>query len=140
VKTSNQLRNELRDFINLILDQIKTLPIYTNAKDRLMELADLELPAHFWEVYNEVYITVVESLPTPELRDIAELIFKYVEKRLKREPVDDAAEIAAISKKLTVVIESLIKEIKNALGLDALDTKSVPFLGINIPVSLVKTC
>lgn len=135
IKQVTQLRNEVRDLANLLIDQVKSLPIYENLKERLQELIHFELPPHFFELFEELSATAQDFMPTPELKELVKAIFSYIEKRLKRQAVDDVAELSAISKQAAGAVEGLIAEVKLYFGISKLDTKSIPLFGFNLPVS-----
>lgn len=75
-----QLKKEIEEFIRVLIDEVKALPLYHNLKDRYQELLDYELPPQFWNFYSEIAFAIDDFLPTAELKELVKNIFDYVEK------------------------------------------------------------
>nr|CAD7259095.1 unnamed protein product [Timema shepardi] len=127
-KTFVQLRSEVKDFLDVLCDQFKSLPVADIIKEKyeelLKQLAELEIPVELWNVITEVTSAVKDTVPTPELRDLVEAIESYVNK-----------ELANILDKATLALRSLVQMIKLQIKGEAPgDVPSI--LGFKLPVSL----
>nr|CAD7454295.1 unnamed protein product [Timema tahoe] len=138
-KTFVQLRSEVKDFLDLLYDQFKTLPVTDFIKEKynelLRQLTELEIPVELWSVITEVISAVKDTVPTPELRDLVEAIESYVNKHLNKQKVDDVEELKNILSKATLALRSLVQMIK--LQIKGEVEGDVPsLLGFKLPVSL----
>lgn len=109
VQTIEKMRHEIEDFIKLVLDQIKAMPIYSELQERYGELIRMEIPEQFWHFYYEFTFAVEDFLPTPELKELAKKIFVYIEKRLRKQEVDDAALLKSLSEEGLKALRSILK-------------------------------
>ncbi|CAG2059882.1 unnamed protein product, partial [Timema podura] len=138
-KTFVQLRSEVKDFLDLLYDQFKTLPVTDFIKEKynelLSQLTELEIPVELWSVITEVISAVKDTVPTPELRDLVEAIESYVNKHINKQTVDDVEELKSILNKATLALRSLVQMIK--LQIKGEVEGDVPsLLGFKLPVSL----
>lgn len=78
VNTIEQLRHETHDFVKVIVDQLKTLPIYTSFEEKYKELTNVELPQTLKNFYSEITFAAEDIMKTPELKDFTENLLGYL--------------------------------------------------------------
>lgn len=78
VNTVDQVRQEARDFFKVLVDQLKTLPIYTTFEEKYKELTNVELPQTLKNFYSEITFAVEDMMKTPELKDFFENLLGYL--------------------------------------------------------------
>ena len=74
----DQVRQEARDFFKVLVDQLKTLPIYTTFEEKYKELTNVELPQTLKNFYSEITFAVEDMMKTPELKDFFENLLGYL--------------------------------------------------------------
>lgn len=133
-KALGQIRHEIEDFVKVFMEQLKALPIYEVLKERYQELKKYQIPEQTWSVIHEMIGAFIGSMPTEELSEFLESISKYVEKHLKREKVDDMAELKKISENAIKAVKSIIQLIRTQISNSELD-KLLKFTAVPLPGS-----
>ncbi|KAK7794405.1 hypothetical protein R5R35_011682 [Gryllus longicercus] len=117
--TLRKIADEIVDLSKIVVDGIKDLPVTSVLKEKYAEFVEivskLEVPTGIWNVAEEVINLVKGSVPNPEIQELITAIEAYVEKHVKKLPVDDRAELKKIYEKLVVAIKSLVNEIQRHL-------------------------
>ncbi|CAB3232890.1 unnamed protein product [Arctia plantaginis] len=108
-----ELRARLNEVYREASEQFGQMPLFAMLKEKYQELA---VPEQALALLQEVYQTVRALIPTPEVRDFLDAVYKYQVKKLKQEQCDDQKELREIYKKLSPAITSLIQFIRNQLG------------------------
>ncbi|CAH0386450.1 unnamed protein product [Bemisia tabaci] len=91
-KAVAQVDKEVRNFIHQLVEQVKNLPVYGMLREKWEELQKSEIPEKVLSVLHEVAQALKDSVPTEELKKLIEDLEKFIEKILRRKPVDNAAE------------------------------------------------
>ncbi|XP_063229927.1 apolipophorins [Bacillus rossius redtenbacheri] len=136
-KTVIQLRNDVRDMVHSIIEQIKKLPKLDVLKEKWNQIKEdikaLQLPEQIWIVLEELIVAAKDMAPTPELKDLVESLDKYINKHLNREKLDELAELQLLAGKLTSAVRSLITLVRAYVG----EVKEAPtLLGIKLPTTV----
>lgn len=130
-KAFAQLEKDIKDFITMLVQQLKAFPIYDSIKEKYQELIKYEVSCHtfdvFWKIYARcvnffrtqipegVWATIKDMsenfkaiLPTKELMELFDVISVYISKLLKRENVDDSSELKKIWSHAVNAFESVL--------------------------------
>lgn len=109
-KALSQIKDELTNFVNALVEQIKALPVTDIIKEKYAELTgSLNLGEDILEVLNEFVNTIKAVLPTPEFQEVVQMTYDYVAKKIKKEQVDDAASLKQIYHALERAVKSILK-------------------------------
>ncbi|XP_072946075.1 apolipophorins [Epargyreus clarus] len=110
--------------------QIKELPIISFIKEKYQELS---IPQQLLNMLKEVHNAVRGVLPTEEVRNFADALYKYTEKKINQEKMDEAAELRNVYEKLVAAVSSIVKFVRtqlNELGVPNVPMiNSLPFIG-----------
>ncbi|XP_044727273.1 apolipophorins isoform X2 [Chrysoperla carnea] len=131
-KALSQIKEELTNFINALVEQIKALPVTDIIKEKYAELTgSLNLGEDILEVLNEFVNTIKGVLPTPEFQEVVQMTYDYIAKKLKKEQVDDAASLKQIYHALERAVKSILKLLQAEGSAEALQN----LMNTNIPLS-----
>ncbi|PNF29921.1 hypothetical protein B7P43_G07271 [Cryptotermes secundus] len=138
-KTVVQIRNEVLDFVRVLVDQVKALPVYGNIKEQykhfVSQLSQHLLPEQAWAVIKDFVGGVKDSLPTEELRELIGAVEAYVSKHVNKETVNDVEELQLILNKALKALKSLLTIVyKQVPAPEAVEGSS--FLGLRLPFAL----
>lgn len=86
-KAANQIRKDVDEFIVLLTDQIKALPIYEIVKEKYNEILKFQIPQSVMDSFDNICNAVKATLPTEELRQFLNAIQQYIVKHAKHEKV-----------------------------------------------------
>ncbi|KAL0277818.1 UNVERIFIED_CONTAM: hypothetical protein PYX00_004970 [Menopon gallinae] len=126
------VRHEVEHWFERALREIKDLPVYSMVEENLKNFMNFELPPQFWSFYEELVFALEDILPTVELKNFVKIVFSYVEKKLKRENVNDAAELRDIAETASLALQSVIGDIREQY---LAGRPAAGILGLNIPIT-----
>lgn len=86
-KTVTQIRKDVEEFIVLLKNQIKALPIFDIAKEQFQDIVNLKIPETVLASIHEFSELIKAMLPTEELRQLFSATYEYIMKHVKREKV-----------------------------------------------------
>lgn len=86
-KSLEKIKRDLEEFGAMLANQLKALPIYEMAKERLEELKNFQLPESVLGPIQDLCNMIKNALPTEELRLLADATCQYIVKHVKREKV-----------------------------------------------------
>ena len=86
-KAASQIEKDVKDFVVLLIQQLKALPIYDMIKDKYQNIADYQIPQAMLAPIEELYVNIRNILPTEELKELFAATFNYIMKHIKREKV-----------------------------------------------------
>ncbi|KAL6440757.1 hypothetical protein ACFW04_003301 [Cataglyphis niger] len=132
-KAVGQIRKDVDEFVVLLINQVKALPIYELAKEQYKDIINLQVPESILASIHELSEIIKSILPTEELRQFFSATYEYIIKHVKHEKVDDANEIKKIYQRALDAIASLIKLLESS---DMLDQLVNSLLEANLPVQL----
>lgn len=111
-KSASQIRKDVEEFIKLLINQMKALPISEFAKEKYQEYLNYRPPAAIIASVEEFGNAMKAILPTQELQDFFEAVHEYMMKNLKNEPVGSSLSPFPISLDrpyVALVISSRVK-------------------------------
>ncbi|XP_029170500.1 apolipophorins [Nylanderia fulva] len=130
-KTVGQIRNDVDEFADLLLNQLKALPIYETVKAYYTQLINFQVPDGVIASLNELSEIIKSMLPTEELRQLFSTTYEYIIKHVKHEKVDDANEIKKIYQRTLDATASLLKLLEYN---DVLEQLANNLFDVNVPV------
>lgn len=86
-KTVVQIRKDVDEFVVLLINQIKALPIYELAKEQYKDIINLQVPESILASVHELSEIIKSMLPTEELRQFFSTTYEYIIKHVKHEKV-----------------------------------------------------
>lgn len=86
-KAASQIRNNIDEFVTVLMDQLKALPVYEIIKEKYNEILKFQIPQNIMESIDEISHTVKTSLPTKELQEFFDALHQYIAKHAKHEKV-----------------------------------------------------
>ncbi|XP_018353837.1 PREDICTED: apolipophorins [Trachymyrmex septentrionalis] len=119
-KAFAQIKKDIEEFINLLKNQMKALPIFDIAKQQYQDILNLKIPETVLASIHELSEVIKSMLPTEELRQLFSATYEYIMKHVKHEKVDNSSEIKKIYNHMLDAIASLIKLLKSSGSLDSL--------------------
>ncbi|KAG7188374.1 hypothetical protein KM043_008028 [Ampulex compressa] len=119
MKATGQLRHDLEEFLNLLVNQAKALPVYEILKEKYHELNQFQIPETVLHSLQDLCNVVKAILPTEELRELLGVTCEYVLKHAKHESVDDGAELKKVYSKAVAAIQSVITLLESQVTLDS---------------------
>ncbi|XP_032678528.1 apolipophorins [Odontomachus brunneus] len=119
-KAANQIRKDIDEFVVLLTDQMKALPIYEIAKEKYNEILKFQIPQSVMDSFDNICNAVKATLPTEELRQFVEAIQQYIVKHAKHEKVDDTNEIKKIYLLAIEALRSIIHVLETETNTDNL--------------------
>ena len=132
-----QIEKEIKNFVAVIIEQIKALPVYEFLKGKYAELADYQVPETILIPIQEAYVQFRKMLPTEELKELFTVVYDYVIKHVKREKVDNSAEIKKIYAHVIEAIQSIISLIQNRTNIEKY--LGVYITGIPADIGIIKS-
>lgn len=107
-KALKNVRDEMQHLLQELYEQVKALPIFEELKARYDEmLKGMPVPDHVISIMKEVFTTVKDVLPTPEMKEFVTTLQTYLEKKMKQEKVDDAEYLGKLYTSLMKAINSM---------------------------------
>ncbi|XP_019888404.1 apolipophorins [Ooceraea biroi] len=132
-KGAAQIRKDVEEFVELLINQAKALPIYEYLKEQYHEITNFRIPEGVLASIEELSNSVKVMLPTQELQQLFSDVYEYIIKYIKHEKVDDNNEIKKIYHDALDAIASIIKLLESSGTLDSL-MESV--MDIHLPFEL----
>lgn len=86
-KAAGQIRKDVDEFIELLINQMRALPIYEIAKERYEEIIKFQIPESILASIDEMSDVIKVSLPTKQLQQFFDAAYKYIMKHVKHEKV-----------------------------------------------------
>lgn len=86
-KAMTQIEKDVKEFIGLLVQQLKALPIYDIIKEKYQNIADYQIPQTILAPIEELCFTIKNILPTQELKDLFDITYNYIIKHVKHEKV-----------------------------------------------------
>ncbi|XP_076231616.1 retinoid- and fatty-acid binding glycoprotein apolipophorin [Calliopsis andreniformis] len=117
-KSLEQVKKDLEEFVNLLVNQLQALPVYEMMKERLQELKNFQVPEAILGPIEELCHLIKNALPTDESRQLADLVCQYIVKHIKREKVDDVTEMKKIYSSAVTAVQSILVLLQNQATLD----------------------
>jgi len=82
-----QIRKDVEEFVVLLKNQIKALPIFDIAKEQFQDIVNLKIPETVLASIHELSEVIKAMLPTEELRQLFSATYEYIIKHVKHEKV-----------------------------------------------------
>ncbi|XP_011144506.2 apolipophorins [Harpegnathos saltator] len=114
-KAVSQIKKDVDEFVVLLIDQVKALPIYEIVKEKYQEILKFQIPETIMTSIEDVCNTIKTTMPTDELRQLLDAIQQYISKHAKREKVDDPAEVRKIYNLLVDALQSIVKLLESEI-------------------------
>ncbi|XP_014488121.1 PREDICTED: apolipophorins [Dinoponera quadriceps] len=95
-KAATQIKKDVDEFVELLVDQVKALPVYEIVKEKYNEILKFQIPESIMAPIEEFFNVIKNTLPTDELRHFVDTLQQYLMKHAKQEKVDDIHEIKKI--------------------------------------------
>ncbi|XP_053619006.1 apolipophorins isoform X2 [Plodia interpunctella] len=108
-----EIRLKAGELFKELLESIKNSPIVAMLQEKYQELA---VPDQVLNILLELHNMARALLPSEEARNFADALFSYVNKKLRNEKVDDAAELRIVYEKLVVAVTSLLQVLRQQLS------------------------
>lgn len=86
-KAVDQITKEVNEFITLLIDQAKALPVYEILKEKYNEIVNFEVPEALTSPVEELCKITKTMLPTKELQDFFGSACDYIMMIIKRQKV-----------------------------------------------------
>ncbi|XP_011166991.1 apolipophorins [Solenopsis invicta] len=109
LKAVSQIKKDVDEFIVLLKNQMKALPIFEMAKEQYQDLINLEIPETVLGSIHDLSEAIKPMLPTNEVRQLFTATYEYIMKHVKHEKVDDNHEIKKIYDYTIDAVASLVK-------------------------------
>ncbi|KAL6267909.1 hypothetical protein P5V15_000977, partial [Pogonomyrmex californicus] len=119
-KAIAQINKDVDEFVILLKNQMKALPIYDLIKEQYQDVINFQVPESVLASIHELSEAIKAMLPTEELRQLFSATYEYIMKHVKHEKVDDTSEIKKIYDYALNAIASLIKLLETSGTLDNL--------------------
>ncbi|KAG5308105.1 APLP protein, partial [Acromyrmex insinuator] len=119
-KSFAQIKKDVEEFITLLKNQIKALPIFDIAKEQYQDILNFKIPETILASIHELSEVIKSILPTEELRQLFSATYEYIMKHVKHEKVDNSSEIKKIYNHVLDATASLIKLLQSSSSLDSL--------------------
>ncbi|XP_012523598.1 apolipophorins [Monomorium pharaonis] len=119
-KAIGEIKKDVDEFIILLKNQMKALPIFDMAKEQYQDIVNFKIPEGILASIHELSEGIKAMLPTEELRQLFSATYEYIMKHVKHEKVDDTNEIKKIYDRTVDAIASLIKLVESSNTLDSL--------------------
>ncbi|XP_054010516.1 apolipophorins isoform X2 [Hylaeus anthracinus] len=126
-KTLERVSRSIEEFYNLLMNQLKALPIYEMAKQRFEELKHFEMPESMLVPIKELCIATKNFMSTKELVDFVETVCNFIVMHAKREKVDEIAELKKIYTQALAAVRSVVGMVQSQVTLhNLLDVIQIP--------------
>lgn len=86
-KAVGQIRKDVEEFVLLLNNQMKALPIFDIAKEQYKDIMKLQIPEPILASIHELNEIIKAMLPTEELRQLFSATYEYIMKHVKHEKV-----------------------------------------------------
>lgn len=86
-KAVAQIRKDVEEFVLLLKNQMKALPIFDNAKEQYQNIVKFQIPETILASIHELSEIIKAMLPTEELRQLFSATYEYIMKHVKHEKV-----------------------------------------------------
>lgn len=86
-KAVAQIRKDVEEFIVLLKNQLKALPVFDIAKEQYQDIVNLKIPDSVLTSIHEISEVIKSMLPTEELRQLFSATYEYIMKHVKQEKV-----------------------------------------------------
>lgn len=86
-KAIAQIKKDVDEFIVLLKNQIKVLPIFDIAKEQYQDILNFKIPENILASIHEISEAIKAMLPTEELRQLFSATYEYIMKHVKHEKV-----------------------------------------------------
>ena len=115
-KAFAQIKKDIEEFINLLKNQMKALPIFDIAKQQYQDILNLKIPETVLASIHELSEVIKSMLPTEELRQLFSATYEYIMKHVKHEKVSFLTRLTshfAISSSTLQTIGSTFQMVRN---------------------------
>ncbi|XP_058796215.1 apolipophorins [Phymastichus coffea] len=129
-KGISQIEKEVKEFVQLLIQQIRALPVYEMAKNLYREALNYKLPPYIIQPVEEFLSNVKNILPTQELKDFFTTLYSYILKHVKHEKIDDANEVKKIYTQALNALRSVIALLQHHITVENM----FGFIEAQIPV------
>ncbi|XP_076625563.1 retinoid- and fatty-acid binding glycoprotein apolipophorin isoform X1 [Colletes latitarsis] len=119
-KTLERIRLGLEEFCTLLINQLKALPIYEKAQEKLEELKNFQVPEMVLKSMEEVFNVIKSVMPTQELSQLVDTVSQHIMKHAKREKVDELVECKKIYTQAVAAVQSVLALTQNLVTTDNL--------------------
>ncbi|RZF44088.1 hypothetical protein LSTR_LSTR004460 [Laodelphax striatellus] len=131
-----QIKAQVKDFVELFIEQVKALPVFAMIKEKYEDLSKNGIPEEFWTEYHGAVEQIKEIAPTAECGQFVATAAGYIEKLLRNQPVDNFETWKTLYKEFVAAMNSVINYVQNHIPQDRL-VKPV-FTYIPLPVVSMK--
>ncbi|XP_035725460.1 apolipophorins-like [Vespa mandarinia] len=107
-KAVDQIKKDVNEFITLLINQAKALPIYQIVKEKYNNIVNFEIPEALTSPVEELCKIIKAMLPTKELQDFFGSVCDYTMTIIKRQKPDNTAQLNTIYTKGVNALKSLI--------------------------------
>ncbi|KAF7405857.1 hypothetical protein HZH68_005226 [Vespula germanica] len=107
-KALDQVKKDTNEFITLLINQAKALPVYEIVKEKYNQIVNFEVPEAFTSPIEELCKIIKAMLPTKELQDFFGSTCDYIMAIIKRQKPDNTAQLNIIYTKALDALKSLI--------------------------------
>jgi phage-related protein len=87
VKGATQIEKEVKEFVQLLVQQVRVLPIYEIIQKAFKELVNYRIPDYIIGPIEEFCNNIKNVLPTQELKDFFTAVYSYILKHVKHQKV-----------------------------------------------------
>lgn len=91
-----QIKKDIEEFAELLINQVKALPIYEYVKEQYHEIANFKIPEGILASIEELSNSVKVMLPTKELQQLFSDIYEYIIKYIRHEKVSFAVTLVSL--------------------------------------------
>lgn len=89
-KGAGQIEKELKEFVQLLVQQVRALPVYEMAQGLYKEALNYKVPDYIINPVEEFCKNIKNFLPTQELKDLFSTIYNYVLMHVKHQQVNES--------------------------------------------------
>ncbi|KAI4494899.1 hypothetical protein M0804_001100 [Polistes exclamans] len=107
-KAAEQLKKDINEFVTLLINQAKALPVYEIAKEKYNQIINFEVPETITNPIEELCNAINAGLPTVELKHFFSSICEYILMIIKRQKPDNVQQLNKIYTEGIAVLKSLI--------------------------------
>lgn len=86
-KAVGQIRKDVEEFVTLLKNQMKALPVFEIIKEQYQDIVNLQIPETVLNSIHELSEIIKAMLPTEELRQLFSATYEYIMKHVKHEKV-----------------------------------------------------
>ncbi|XP_014235825.1 apolipophorins [Trichogramma pretiosum] len=108
LKGASQIEKEVKEFVQLLSQQVRALPVYEMAQNLYKEAVNYRIPDYVIAPIEEFCNNIKNILPTQELKDLFGSVYSYVIKHARHEKVDNGSELKKIYSQTVGAIHSLL--------------------------------